>query len=151
MTRRQKISSVLLSYLQDISTGNGYLTNLGVKAYRWRTKITPKENELICILQDTVNEHTAGHKEILMIKVIVSCKAADNYTTLTNFIQDVHKAFSDNQAALGAAISQQVRWLPVSESIDIKLDTESEVGEAIIEMQLEHKFNEKWYLDETIY
>lgn len=151
MTRRQKITSLLLSYLQDISTGNGYLTNLGVKAYRWRTKITPKENDLVCILQDAVNEHSLGHKETLMIKVIVSCKAADNYTTLTNFIQDVHKAFNDNQAALGAAISQPVRWLPVNETIDIKLETESETGEAVIELALEHKFNERWILDETIY
>ena len=151
MTRRQKITDKLLDYLQAITTANGYLTNTGAKVYHWRTQITPKENELIAILQDTVNNHERGHTETLLISVLLSCKTATNYTTITNMIQDVHKAFADNEDNLGAVLSNSVRFIPISEEIDIKLENNSEYAEALVELLLEHRFTEKWELDETEY
>ena len=66
-------------------------------------------------------------------------------------IQDVHKAFADNEDNLGAVLSNSVRFIPVSEEIDIKLENNSEYAEALVELLLEHRFTEKWELDETEY
>ena len=151
MTRRQKITDELLDYLQAISTANGYLTNTGAKVYHWRTQLTPKENELIAVLQDPANNHERGHTETLLISVLLSCRTATNYTTITNMIQDVHKAFIDNEGALGTALSDSVRFIPISEEIDLRLENNAEYGEAEVQLLLEHRFTEKWELDETEY
>ena len=151
MTRRQKISSLLLTYLQAISQTNGYLTNLGSKVYHWRTQITPNENDLIANLQDIANQHERGHVESLTLNVQLTCRNNTNYTTITNMIQDVHKAFIDNEDNLGDAIDAQVRFIPLSEEIEISLENNDEYAEAVVEMVLEHRFTEKWDLDETVY
>jgi hypothetical protein len=151
MTRRQKISSLLLTYLQAISITNGYLTNLGSRVYHWRTQITPNENELIANLQDVANQHERGHTESLTLAVQLTCRNSTNYNTITNMIQDVHKAFLDNEDNLGDAISAQVRFIPLSEEIEISLENNDEYAEAVVEMVLEHRFTEKWDLDETVY
>jgi uncharacterized protein YpiB (UPF0302 family) len=151
MTRRQKISSLLLTYLKGISVTNGYLTNLGSKVYHWRTQITPNENDLIANLQDASNQHERGHTETLTLTVQLSCRNSTNYVTITNMIQDVHKAFTDNEDNLGAALDEQVRFIPLSEEIEITLENNDEYAEALVEMILEHQFTEKWDLDKTIY
>jgi len=134
MTRRQKISSLLLTYLKGISVTNGYLTNLGSKVYHWRTQITPNEDELIANLQDVANQHERGHTESLTLAVQLTCRNSTNYNTITNMIQDVHKAFLDNEDNLGDAISAQVRFIPLSEEIEITLENNDEYAEAVVEM-----------------
>ena len=153
MTRRQKIMDLLKGYLEDISTANGYLTDAGASVSHWKTQIVPRENEEMINLKDGENTHeTGGHFETLNITVELACRVEDNYTTITNMIQDVQKCFEDNLAALGTAISENgTRWFAGNETIDITKEKEFELGRATIEMQLQHKFDEKWTLDETVY
>ena len=155
MTRRQKITTLLKGYLEDISTVNGYLTNAGVSVFHWATQIVPRDDAdgLWINLKDGENTHeTGGHIETLNITVELGCKAASTYTTITNMVQDVQKCFEDNLATLAAALSTSgMRWFAVNETIDITKEKEFEIGKGTIEMQLQHKFGEKWELDETVY
>jgi len=153
MTRRQKITSLLKGYLQNISVVNGYLTDPTTgSVHHWATQIVPREGELWINLKDGENTHENGHTETLNITVELGCKVASTYTTITNMVQDVQKCFEDNLAALGTAISENgSRWFAVNETIDITKEKEFEIGRGTIEMQLQHKFDEKWELDETVY
>ena len=154
MTRRQKITTLLKGYLQNISTANGYLTNAGVSVFHWATQIVSRDDTvgMWINLKDGENTHENGHIETINITVELGCKNASTYTTITNMVQDVQKCFEDNLAALGTAISENgTRWFAVNETIDIAKEKEFEIGRATIEMQLQHKFGEKWELDETVY
>lgn len=155
MTRRQKITSLLIGYLQNISIVNSYLTDLGVDISHWDTQIVPRDkpSAIWANLKDETNEHeTGGHTEALNIVVELGCKTPTNYTTLTNMIQDVQKAFEDNLASLCNTMNDNVmRWFPASESVEVYREKDAEFGEGRIEMTLIHKVDEKWILDETVY
>lgn len=154
MTRRQKICSLLIGYLQNISTGNGYLTNMGVDISHWDTQIIPRDKAsgLWANLKDETNEHATGHTESLVITVELGCKSATNHTTISNMIQDVQKCFEDNLSALCNSMNDDVmRWLPQSEEISVERDGEAEYGRGKVTMNLVHKVDEKWTLDETVY
>lgn len=153
MIRRQKITTLLLSYLNDISIANGYLTDVDSVSL-WLTKISPKANQKILNLRDTINDHQDGdgRTELLTVMVDIACKTSDSYTTVTNLINDVLKAFNDNSAAIGTALSESgVFWIPVNEEIELDLSNEAEMAEGIVTMILVHRFYEKWKPDETIY
>jgi len=155
MTRRQKICSLLTGYLQNISVANGYLTNSGVSVFHWATQIIPRDDTdgLWLNLKDGENIHeTGGHIETLNITVELGCKSAISYAIIASMIQDVQKCFEDNLAALGAALSTSgMRWFAVNEMVEVIKEKEFEIGRGTIEMQLQHKFGEKWELDETVY
>lgn len=154
MTRRQKITTLLKGYLEDILTANGYLTNAGSSVFHWATQIVSRDDTdgMWINLKDGENSHENGHIETLNITVELGCKNASTYTTITNMVQDVQKCFEDNLPTLAAALSTSgMRWFAVNESIDITKEKEFEIGRATIEMQLQHKFDEKWLLDETVY
>ena len=155
MTRRQKITSLLKGYLEDITVANGYLTNAGVSVFHWATQIVPNADSdgLWLNLKDNENVHEKGrHYETLNITVELGCKAVDNKATLYNMIHDVHKCFEDNLATLAAALSTSgMRWFAGSESIEVNRDKDSEIGRGTIIMELQHKFDEKWAVDNTSY
>jgi hypothetical protein len=44
-----------------------------------------------------------------------------------------------------------MRWIPVSETIDVMRESDAEFGTGKVVMNLVHKVNEKWTLDETVY
>lgn len=154
MTRRQKICSLLIGYLQNISTGNGYLTDMGSDISHWDTQIIPsdKTSQMWGNLKDEMNEHETGHEETLVITVELGSKTTTNYTTITNMIQDVQKCFEDNLQALCTAMTDDVmRWYAVSEAVEVMRDGDAEFGVGNIIMNLRHKVGEKWELDETVY
>lgn len=154
MTRRQKICSLLIGYLQNVSVANGYLTEMGSDVSHWDTQIIPsdKTSKMWANLKDEMNEHEAGHEETLNITVELGSKTTTNHTTITNMIQDVQKCFEDNLKALCTAMLDDVmRWYAISEAVEITRDGDAEFGIGKVTMSLRHKVDEKWLLDETDY
>jgi len=152
-TRRQKITALLLTYLQGISIANGYLTDVDSVSH-WKIKISPLADQKILNLRDTINDHQDGdgRMELLTVNVDIACKTTTNHTTVTNLIEDVQKAFNDNTAAVGAALSESgVFWATVSEEVEIDLSNEAQIAEATVIMVLAHRFYEQWTPDETVY
>lgn len=152
-TRRQKITSLLLSYLNGISIANGYLTDVDSVSH-WKTKISPVADQKILNLRDSINSHQDGdgRMELLTITVDIACKTTTNHTTVTNLINDIQKAFNDNLAAVGAALSESgAFWITESEEIDLELSNEAEIAEGTVIMILAHRFYEQWAPDETVY
>lgn len=154
MTRRQKICSLLIGYLQNISVANGYLTEMGDDISHWSTQIVPRDkaSAMWGNLKDETNEHERGHTETLTITVELGCKTATNYTTITNMIQDVQKSFEDNLPSLCNTMNDDVmRWFAGSEEVSVEREADAEFGKAKVTMSLLHKVDEKWRLDETSY
>ena len=154
MTRRQKLCSLLIGFLEDISVANGYLTEMGLDISHWATQTVPRDkaSQMWANLKDESNEHESGHTETLIIIVELGCKTTTNYTTITKMVQDVQKCFEDNLAAMCNTLNDDVmRWLPVNETVEVIREGDAEFGKAKITMNLVHKVDEKWTLDESIY
>lgn len=153
MTRREKICSLLISYLQGISVANGYLTNIGSYISHWDVQITPHGDTYDVNVKDTVNDHSLGHRETLNIKISLSCKTSTNYATINKMILDVHKCVYNNQAAMGTALSENgLRILAEQEIIDLPIiDKDTKKAYADIGFNIEHRFTEKWIPDLTVY
>jgi hypothetical protein len=145
---------LLIGYLQDISAANGYLTEMGLDISHWSTQIVPRDktSRMWANLKDETNEHETGHTETLAITVELGCKTTSNYTIISDMIQDVQKCFEDNLASLCNSMNDDVmRWIPVSETIDVMRESDAEFGTGKVVMNLVHKVDEKWRLDETVY
>jgi hypothetical protein len=151
MNRRQKIADIILSRLSNISQVNGYSTDMGAQVTRWKTNINKASLPMSCNIKDSINEHERGHKESLRYEFELSCRHSDNYTTITNMVQDLQACLTSFETELGSAISSQVRWIPESEEVNISLEGESEIAEATVVMILEHRFTSKWTLDRENY
>jgi len=153
MTRREKICSLLISYLQGISVANGYLTNIGGFISHWDVQITKHADTYDVNVKDSVNTHTLGHKESLNIKISLSCKTATNYATINKMILDVSKCVYNNQDAMGTALSENgLRILAAQETIDLPIiDKDTKKAYAEVEFNIEHRFGNKWIPDLTNY
>ena len=146
--------SLLTGYLQDISVSNGYITDMGSDISHWATQTVPRDkaSQMWANIKDEVNEHAPGHLETLVITVELGCKTSTNYTTVTNMVQDVQKCFENKLYTLCQAIGDDVmRWYAISETVSVEREGDAEFGRATIIMNLLHKADEKWTLDETEY
>lgn len=151
MTRRQKIASLIVGYLQEIKTDNGYLTDIGDYVEHWGTKVMPQSGSYSINLKDLSNEYFNNDTEVLNFQIYISCKIATNHLTITNMIQDILNCITSNLDNLSAEIGQLVRFLPGNETIDINNQNDSEKGFATIEFSLQHRYFEKYSVDQTNY
>lgn len=153
-TRREKICSLLLGYLQNISTANGYNTTPDSVTH-WKSLIIPKDKTIILNMKDRINDYTDadGRKELLEIEVEIACKTSTNHITISGLIQDIQKAFYSNIQAIGTAIGENgCYWVPLEEELNIEIpETESEVGSGSVLMLLAHRFYDIWQPDLTDY
>jgi hypothetical protein len=152
MTRRAKITSSVISYLSGISVANGYLTNIGGFVSHWDTQIKPHADTYDINVKDILNEHALGHVETLSLQIHVSYNGANPYTVLNSIILDIHKCLHTNQQALGTAVSENgLRILASTETIDLTREKDKEKGFALIEVNIQHRFTERWTPDLTNY
>lgn len=152
MTRRAKITSSIISYLQGISIANGYLTNIGAYVSHWDTQIKPHSDTYDINVKDMTNEHSLGHIETLSLQIHISYNGASAYAVLNSTILDIHKCLDTNQQALGTAVSENgLRILAGTEIIDITREKDKEKGFALIEVNIQHRFTERWEPDLTNY
>lgn len=145
---------MLIGYLEDISVANGYLTAMGLDISHWATQTVPRDkaSQMWANLKDETNDHEPGHTETLTIIVELGCKTAANFITISDMVQDVQKCFEDNLPSLCNSMNDDVmRWLPASETISVEREGDAEFGRAKVTMNLVHKVDEKWTLDETVY
>jgi len=152
LTRREKITSSILGYLQTISVANGYLTNIGSYVSHWDTQIKPHADTYDINVKDEVNEHTLGHTESLKIKIIMSYNGANAYVTINKMILDVHKCLFNNQQALGTAVNENgLRIFADQEPIELTREKDKEKAFATAEFTVQHRFTTKWEPDLTNY
>ena len=153
MTRREKICSLLISYLQGISVANGYLTNIGGYVSHWDVQIMKHADIYEVNVKDQINEHALGHIETLNVKISLSCKTSTNYATINKMILDVHKCLYNNQAAMGTALSENgLRILAEQEIIDLPIiDKDTKKAYAEVGFNIQHRFSERWTPDLTVY
>lgn len=152
MTRREKILERLENYLSDISTSNGYLTNIGQYVKSNDTQTKPNETVYDVDIKDIVNEHTLGHVETLNVKINLSYTGANAYIMINKMILDVHKCLLNNQQALGTAVNENgLRILPNQEPIELSREKDKEKAFATCDVQIQHRFSERWNPDLTNY
>lgn len=154
MTRRQKLCSLLIGYLGNISIANGYKTNAGADVQHWGTQIIPRDktSAMWINLKDTTNEREMGLKEVLTLDFELGCKSSTNHTTITNMIFDINKCMEDNEKALETAMSDNgMRLIYSNEEVMIEREGDAEFGRATVTFNLHHRYTEKWELDEGSY
>lgn len=152
MTRREKITSSIISYLSGISVANGYLTNVGGYVSHWDTQVKPHADTYDINVKDEVNEHSLGHAESLTLKITMSYNGANPYATINKMILDVHKCLFNNQQALGTAVNENgLRILANQEPIELSREKDKPKAYAMVEVTVQHRFTEKWIPDLTNY
>ena len=152
MTRREKITSSVITYLSGISVANGYLTNIGQYISHWDTQIKPHNDTYDVNVKDETNDHAMGHTESLTLKINMSYNGANAYTTINKMILDVHKCLYNNQMALGTAVSENgLRILANQEPIELTREKDKEKAFANVQVTIEHRFGNKWIPDLTNY
>jgi len=152
MTRREKILSSVIDYLQDITIVNGYLTNIGNYVSHWDTQIKPHNDTYDVNVKDEANTHVLGHTESLTVKINMSYTGANAYTTINKMILDVHKCLFNNQQALGTAVNENgLRILVNQEPLELTRDKDKEKAFATAEFTIQHRFGNRWEPDLTNY
>lgn len=149
MTKQQKISSLYLTKFQAISQANGYLTNFNTnKIYVWNTKILNKDETFYVNIKDGKDYFDSEYGK-LDLRIEIGCVASDNYTTITNMIQDIKKAVQDSVTEFEAEIGYYEAIFVESEFEIVQEDRE--MAEGYLLFEIIHEVNEYWELDETVY
>lgn len=149
MTKQQKISSLYKTTFQSISVANGYLTNFNTnKIYVWNTKILPKDETFYVNIKDG-KDYYEGQYGKLDLTIEIGCSVSNNYTTITNMIQDIKKAVQDSLSSFLGVFSYY-EAIFVESDFEI-MQEDRELAEGYILFEIIHEVNEYWTLDETVY
>lgn len=155
MTRRQAITSDLKTKFGEITTANGYLTNIGNSVTHWKTRL--RDRGTVFDFRDTSNRHNynqSGYYAVLTLEIHLAYDSYNGseqstYNQLQNMAHDVVKCLVDNRAYF---LNKYEYWeiQPQQDEVELELG-DSHRGELSLTIDLVHMANEKFINDETVY
>jgi len=143
MIKRQSLMKDLTEKLKEITTVNGYRTDVS-NVKHFSSLIEPKANEVILNIKDVENNfEDDGKKEILTVEIIVGCiKGDNNYNYITNLIDDIYKCLYNAEKKFNTKYGYCV-FIPVSDAL-AKEQFEREIAEAVITFNIIHNVDTQW-------
>lgn len=151
MTLREKITQTIFGYLQSISQTNGYTTNAGSAVSLWGTQIIPHNDVVDVNLKDKKREHKRGFADVLSYEIEISYNGINAYRNICNLLFDVEKALYDNQDNLSQQINDTARIYFESSEIELTREKDKERAYAVVLVNVEFNYSEKWKLGNNNY
>lgn len=153
MTLREKITSLIKSYLQSISVSNGYLTNAGSNVKVWGTQVVPNEKTFYINIKDVKFEHRNNYGDVITYEIETTYSSSNAYSMICNICDDIERALFVNQDNLSNAINDTSVRIFADELGEIEVirehDKERAYAKMIFTVQCNHF--DKWKLKNNNY